>query len=216
MTPTPAGLPAGTTTELSKTRSNDMTTATTDSASSADQNTRLYEGMFVLSQGVAADLTSAIEHIDELFNRAGATVVAMRKWDERRLAYEIDKQKRAVFILTYFTAPNDGVASLERDCNLSEKIMRMLVTRADHMTIEEGAAADDREGLAAEARMRADRASSAEEEKRTGVRIGKPEEQIAAEKAAAEAAAAKKAEAEQAPDDAPTEGESDAEPAAEG
>jgi len=29
----------------------------------------------------------------------------MRKWDERRLAYEIKKQKRGLYILCYFKAP---------------------------------------------------------------------------------------------------------------
>jgi len=170
---------------------------------------RLYEGMFLLSQGVAADLHGAIEHIDGLFARANATVVAMKKWDERRLAYEIDKQKRGVYILAYFTGPGDAVASLERDCNLSENIMRALFTRADHMTLAEAEAHNDRDGLAAEARMRSDKAASAEDERRSGVRVGKPEEEIAREKAAAEAKAAKEAENAAQP-------EGDAEASAEG
>ncbi|MEM1184092.1 MAG: 30S ribosomal protein S6 [Planctomycetota bacterium] len=148
---------------------------------------RLYEAMFLLSQGVAADLHGAIEHIDELFSRANAKVVAMRKWDERRLAYEIDKQKRGVFILAFFVGGSEAVSHLERDCNLSEQVMRVLVTRADHMTVQEAEAANDREGLAAEARMRSDKAASADQEKRSGVRVGKPEEEIAREKAAAAA-----------------------------
>ncbi|MEM7755653.1 MAG: 30S ribosomal protein S6 [Planctomycetota bacterium] len=171
---------------------------------------RLYEAMFLLSQGVAADLNGAIEHIDDLFSRANATVVAMKKWDERRLAYEIDKQKRGVYILAYFTGDSDAVASLDRDCNLSERIMRVLVTRADHMTQAEAEVHNDRDGLAAEARMRSDKAASADEERRSGVRVGKPEEELARERAEAEAKAAKAAEAaaataEAEPESAPAE-----------
>ena len=55
-----------------------------------------YEAMFLLSQAVAADLSSAIEHIKELIARANGEIIALRKWDERRLAYEIAGQKRGV------------------------------------------------------------------------------------------------------------------------
>jgi small subunit ribosomal protein S6 len=77
--------------------------------------TGTYEGMFLVSQAAAAQFGDTLNHINELFGRANATVVAMKKWDDRRLAYEIDKQKRGVYILAYFTCPTDMVARLERD-----------------------------------------------------------------------------------------------------
>jgi small subunit ribosomal protein S6 len=116
-----------------------------------------YEAMFLLSQATAADFGGAIAHINEVMQRGHATVLAMKKWDERRLAYEIKGQKRGVYILAYFSAPYDMLSHIERDCNLSEKIMRSLILRADHLTAEEIAAQDDRKGLELEAKMRAER-----------------------------------------------------------
>ncbi|MEL6330154.1 MAG: 30S ribosomal protein S6 [Planctomycetota bacterium] len=136
---------------------------------------RLYESMFLLSQAVAADLNGAIEHIEAILQKGGAELVAIRKWDERRLAYEIDKQKRGVFILTYFKGGPETVTLIERDCNLSEQIMRVMVIRADHLTEDEALGQNDREGLAAEARMRADKAARTEEKSQTGARLGAPE-----------------------------------------
>src|SRR5205823_5441403 len=78
-----------------------------------------------------------------------------RKWDERRLAYEIKKQKRGLYILAYFKAPGGSLSHIERDCNLSEKILRVLLLRADHLTVEEMQAADAREALDTEAKLRA-------------------------------------------------------------
>lgn len=144
--------------------------------------TRLYEAMFLLNQAVAADLGGAVQHINEILARGEAEVVAMRKWDERRLAFEIDKQKRGCYILAYFTAPTHGVAHIERDCNLSEKVMRVLIIRAEHMTVEEAAAADDRRGLETEARLRAERPARGDE-RRGGVRLGAPEEESAGDQA---------------------------------
>ena len=108
------------------------------------------------SVGAAADFNALIEHINHLFERANATVVAMKKWDERRLAYEIDKQKRGVYILAYFTCATDQVAQLERDAQISDQVMRLMVTTADHLTDEEIKANDDRQGLSDEAKLKAE------------------------------------------------------------
>lgn len=116
-----------------------------------------YEGMFLLSQAVAADLGGAIAHLNEIFQRAHAEVLAMRKWDERKLAYEIRGQKRGMYILAYFKAAGPDVAHLERDCNLSEKILRALITRVDHMTEEQMLATDGRKDLEVEAKLRAEK-----------------------------------------------------------
>ncbi|HPO94034.1 MAG TPA: 30S ribosomal protein S6 [Phycisphaerales bacterium] len=113
-----------------------------------------YEGMFLLSQAVAADLANAISHIRQIIEKAGGSIVAMRKWDERKLAYEIGKQKRAYYLLVYFQAPAVRLHEIERSCNLSELILRNLIVRADHMTLEQMQAADAIKELEAEAKLR--------------------------------------------------------------
>jgi small subunit ribosomal protein S6 len=116
-----------------------------------------YEGMFLLGQAQAADLSGAIQHIQEIMARGHAEILAMRKWDERRLAYEIRGQKRGTYILLYFKAPGKDVAHIERDCNLSERVLRTLILRADHMTEEQMRSADARKELEIEAKLRAER-----------------------------------------------------------
>ncbi len=113
-----------------------------------------YEGMFLVSPSEAADLDSIVEHIRDICTRAETEIIALRKWDERRLAYEIAKNKRGVYFLSYLKAPPQGVAEIDRLCNLSERILRILVTRADHLTVEEMEAADGQQELATEAQLR--------------------------------------------------------------
>ncbi len=134
----------------------------------------VYEVMFLIGQGTAANLAGVIDHINHLFERAGADVVAMRKWDERRLAFEIDKQKRGVYILAYVRIPADHVTSFERDCNLSEQIMRVLVLRADHLGEDEIKVHDLRDELAVEARMRSEAAATEGDNAHAGVSLGAP------------------------------------------
>lgn len=121
--------------------------------------THNYEAMFLLSQAVAADLGGAVEHLKSIISKAGATLIAMRKWDERRLAYEIEKQKRGTYILAYFSSDSLKIAQIERDCNLSEQILRTLILRVDHLTPEEMQAADGQRELETEAALRKARAA---------------------------------------------------------
>ena len=141
-----------------------MTTATT----------HMYEIMFLIGQGTAARLGEVIEHINTIFERSSIEVVSMQKWDERRLAYEMDKQKRGVYLLAYVNAEPGNIAGFERDCNLSEQIMRVLVLRADHLTLEEAQAFDRREDLMAEAKLRAETAEAESEQTRKTATLGAP------------------------------------------
>lgn len=155
--------------------------------------TSAYEAMFVASQAEAADFSGLIDHINSLLERAGAELVSMQKWDERRLAFEIDKQRRGVFILTYFRAPTDNIARLERDVQISERLLRALIVRADHLTEEEMLAFDAREELKTEAKLRAERAAKEAEAEQSKVQVLSAEE---AAKAKAEQQAAEEAAAE--------------------
>lgn len=141
----------------------------------AEERVGVYEATFLIGQAAAADLAAAVDHVRELLRRASAEVIAMRKWDERRLAYEIDKQKRGVFILCYFRAPTGSITGLERDCNLSETILRAMVLRADHLTEEEMVAQDARQALDDEARLRSEEARRQAEAPEERVSAGAPE-----------------------------------------
>ncbi len=139
-----------------------------------ETRTGTYEAMFLVNQAAAAAFGDVLEHINHLFERAEATVIAMKKWDERRLSYEMDKQKRGVYILAYFTCPTNMVAHLERDAVISDQIMRLMVTSADHLTAEEIATHDDRKGLETEAKFKAEQGESDDSNKTSTVRLGAP------------------------------------------
>jgi small subunit ribosomal protein S6 len=114
-----------------------------------------YEALFLFPQAAAADFGGAVEHVREILRRADAEVIALSKWDERKLAFDIKGNKRGLYFLSYFRAPAQKLAGLERDCNLSEKMLRAIVLRADHLEDEQMKAADGRQQLEDEIRLRA-------------------------------------------------------------
>lgn len=97
-------------------------------------STTLYEGLFLLNQeAAAADFGGCIEFLKEMFERAEAELIVLSKWDDRRLAYSIKGQKRATYMLAYFRARGVQIANIERDCNLSDQVLRSMMVRADHI-----------------------------------------------------------------------------------
>jgi small subunit ribosomal protein S6 len=97
---------------------------------------KTYEAMFLLEAG-QGDFEIASEPIRTVLSRAGAEVLSINLWDERRLAYEIKGQKRGTYVLTYFKLDPAKVVELEHDCQLNDAILRVLIIRKDNLKDEE-------------------------------------------------------------------------------
>lgn len=99
---------------------------------------RMYEGMFLVDSALAAqDWQNILNEVQRILNRAGAEVVSLKKWDERRLCYDVQGKSRGTYILVYFNCDTDKVKGIERDVQLSEMITRVLVLRTDRMSKED-------------------------------------------------------------------------------
>lgn len=97
-------------------------------------NRKLYEGMFLVDSAQAADWDATKAVLEGVLKRANAEVVEMKKWDDRRLAYEVDKKARGAYILCYFHADCDKIQEVEKGVQLSEQIMRVLILSTEQMS----------------------------------------------------------------------------------
>jgi small subunit ribosomal protein S6 len=120
----------------------------------SETRTYTYEGMFLFPQTVAADLQGAVDHLTEILSKGEAEIISLCKWDERRLAYDIKGNKRGVYFLTYFKCDAQKLAQIERDARLSERLLRSMIVRADHLAPEQMAAMEGRQQLADEIALR--------------------------------------------------------------
>lgn len=99
---------------------------------------KLYEAMFLVDSAEAAgDWEGINELIRNLLEKGGAEIISMRKWDERKLAYDIKGKSRGTYILCYFRAKGEMITAIERGIRLSERIMRVLILSAEQMTQED-------------------------------------------------------------------------------
>lgn len=98
---------------------------------------KTYEAMFLLEPSLSGDFAAAEAEIRRILDRAEAKVLGIRNWEERKLAYSIGQNKRGLYVLTYFEAAADKIAGIERDVQLSEKTLRVLILRRERMTAEQ-------------------------------------------------------------------------------
>ncbi len=96
---------------------------------------RLYEGLFLIDSALAAaDWDQILGMLKKFLDRAGADVVSIKKWDDRKLAYDIQGKGRGTYILIYFNCDPSRIGGIERDVNLSEQVMRAMILRTDRMS----------------------------------------------------------------------------------
>jgi len=96
---------------------------------------KTYEAMFLLDAG-ASDFEAASTPVRDVLARIEAEVIALKPWDERRLAYPIQGRKRGLYVLTYFRAAPGRLSELHHEVQLSEQILRAMVLSGDHLTDE--------------------------------------------------------------------------------
>src|SRR5687768_1096312 len=96
-----------------------------------------YEAMFLFGQSATADVDGALTLARSMIERHHGKVLVIKKWDERKLAYEVNGQKRGTYVIAYFSAPGNAVGPIERDVKLNEQVLRVMITKADHLNQQE-------------------------------------------------------------------------------
>lgn len=92
----------------------------------------VYECMIMLDTSkIAGDLPATVQQIHTIYEKHSAEILASRPWDERRLAYQIGNQKKALYYLTYFQTDAKNIDAIEHDFRLNESIMRHMLLKID-------------------------------------------------------------------------------------
>ena len=98
------------------------------------QRTRTYECMCLLdNREVRKGWQPLKDSVSGLFTKHGAQILSARRWDERRLAYPIDGQQRATYLLAYLKADTQSIAAIRRDLQFSDIVLRSLVLSCEEV-----------------------------------------------------------------------------------
>ncbi|GAC1387834.1 MAG: hypothetical protein NVS1B7_2440 [Candidatus Saccharimonadales bacterium] len=116
-----------------------------------------YEIAVLYHPDLEVDLTKAEEKLAKLFADNGGEVRATDNWGKRKLMYPIKKQDYAVYVFYTVELPAEGVKKVESTLNITDEVIRYLITKPDLKAIAKAEAAKaDKAKKAAERGDRAD------------------------------------------------------------
>ena len=95
------------------------------------QAVRRYELMLVLKPDAPDERAAAvIDRTTRYVVAEGGQIVKVAPWGRRRLAYPIDRYREGSYHIVVFESPAEAIAELERSLQITEEVLRYLVTRA--------------------------------------------------------------------------------------
>ena len=93
---------------------------------------RMYEGLFLIDNAHAStEWDNVVKHIHDILQKNGAEILKTEKWGEKKLAYKVKGHKRGTYLLIHFNAKNSAIATVRRDFQLSDYIVRFLIVKDD-------------------------------------------------------------------------------------
>ncbi len=117
----------------------------------------VYEGLFIFDANrFTKDREAIPQSIEKLITDGGGEIVVSRLWEERRLAYPINGQRKGVYWLIYFRGDTQQLTALNRACEIDDNLLRHLVLKIHPRLVEpilahaQGAPAVAEEAVAAE------------------------------------------------------------------
>lgn len=106
---------------------------------------REYETIYILKPDIDADNAERIgSRVAEVVGREAGRLTKVESWGRRRLAYDIGKQRRGVYMYLKYMGTGRTVSEIERNLRLADGVLKYqtVLLRAD-VEVEGVAIADD-------------------------------------------------------------------------
>lgn len=120
----------------------------------------LYEIAVLYHPDLEIDLEKASTKVEKIIVESGGKIAKTDNWGKRKLAYPIKKQEFAVYAIYNAELPAEAVSKIEKTLNITDEVIRFLITRPDLRAIAKAEAAK-----AEKAKKAAERGSSEDDKK---------------------------------------------------
>ncbi len=91
-----------------------------------------YETIFIVKTSLTDEETVAVtEKIKGVVHREGGEVVVAENLGKKKLAYEVQKEKKGTYVIMQFKGNGATVLELERNYRLSESIIKFMTIRIE-------------------------------------------------------------------------------------
>ncbi len=93
---------------------------------------RRYELMLIIRPDAPDEKAAAvIDRTTRYVVASGGQIIKVAPWGRRRLAYPIDRHREGSYHIVVFESPAEAIAELERSLQITEEVLRYLVTRSE-------------------------------------------------------------------------------------
>ena len=121
-----------------------------------------YEIVILFDPDLEVDLAKSQEKIEKIFTDNGGKITNTDSWGKRKLAYTIKNHDSAVYVIYSVTIPGRSVRKIEYTLNITDEVIRFLITRPDLKALAKADA--ERARKAEQAAKRAERGDDKEED----------------------------------------------------
>lgn len=90
-----------------------------------------YELAVLFHPDLEIDLEKANSQIEKLVKDAGGSIVETDNWGKRKLAYKIAGHEHSVYVFYTLELPGSGVGQLNNVLNITDEVIRFLITKPD-------------------------------------------------------------------------------------
>ncbi|HEX5797536.1 MAG TPA: 30S ribosomal protein S6 [Candidatus Saccharimonadales bacterium] len=124
-----------------------------------------YEVAVLFDPHLEIDLSKPSAKVEKIFSENKGKVVKDDNWGKKKLAYPIKKHDHAVYVFYTVQLPAENIAKVESALNITDEVIRYLITKPDLKAIARAEAARAAKAKRAAERKAADDEADAEEEK---------------------------------------------------
>jgi len=100
-----------------------------------------YEIAILFDPDLEVDLEKATSRVEKVLTDNGANITNTDNWGKRKLAYPIAKHDSAVYVFYTVDMPGTNVQKLESILNITDEVIRFLITKPDLKAIAKAEAA---------------------------------------------------------------------------
>lgn len=90
-----------------------------------------YEIAVLYHPDLEIDLEKATSKVEKIIADNGGKITNTDNWGKRKLAYPINKNESAIYAFYTADLPGENVQKLESTLNITDEVIRFLITRPD-------------------------------------------------------------------------------------
>lgn len=117
-----------------------------------------YEIAVLYDPQLEVDMSKAEAKVKKIFTDNGGKIISEDNWGKKKLAYMIAKHDHALYVFYTVELPGENVQKVESTLNITDEVIRYLITRPDLKAI-----AKAQEARKEKAKKQAERSESDDE-----------------------------------------------------